>query len=200
MIGTIIPMVYGAPGQKRKSTNAVGHLVGAVFGASLLGAVLGSIGLVLSGVGPAFIGWLAVALVSLIYAAHELALVRLPVPEFHRQVPAAWRSSFSPRTAAGIYGLVLGAGVFTHITTATFYVACLSAVVLGDPILGATVLGAFGLGRGLPILLLVAGSRDMADAFWKYDRLAFTGVKWIHQANGQALALVGVYLLARSLP
>lgn len=198
MIGTIIPMVYGAPDHKRGPSIAAAHLVGAVVGASLLGAFLGSVGLALQGVGLRVNGLVVVAICSLVYATHELGAVRLPTPELHRQVPAHWRSSFSPPVAAGLYGLALGAGVVTHITTATFYVVCVAAVALGDPIVGAIVLGAFGFGRGLPVLLLSFGSRDIADAFRRSDRVARWDARWVHVANGQALCVVGAYLLALS--
>ncbi|MGH2675121.1 MAG: methylamine utilization protein MauF, partial [Actinomycetota bacterium] len=88
------------------------HLLGATLSAGALGAVLGGAGMVL-GAPWGVAGALAVAGVTALYGARELAGLPVPLPELRRQVPEWWRSAFSPGTAGFLYGLGLGVGFAT---------------------------------------------------------------------------------------
>jgi cytochrome c biogenesis protein CcdA len=194
MVGTIVPMVYGA--RKRSSRLAWIHLAGAILSASLFGTVLGGAGGLARQLTENRLGVLLVAVIALAYSAHELGLIRLPTPEFHRQVPAQWRWQYAPPLAALLYGLGLGVGVLTHITTTSLYVVLMLILVLANPGVGAVVLAAYGVGRGLPILIFSLISRDAVGAMEKHDRIVVRDPRFVHRANGTALALASLLLMS----
>jgi sulfite exporter TauE/SafE len=96
------------------------------------------------------------------------------------------------------YGVVLGAGVFTHIWTASFYVVVVWVALAGNPLAGAAALAVFGFARALPVLALGRRLGDIDQAFrmtWRLDDWA--GV--VHLANGVILAAVGGTLVSASV-
>jgi len=150
MVGTIIPIVYGA-GFRKAYGVVVAHSLGLLAGAAALGVALW---LAYSTVFASASLVTVAALVPLgaaAYGLHHLGLIRLPIPSLDKQVPARWRASRRPRLVAFVYGLGLGVGILTHVRTATFYFACLMAIMVGDAFLAAGVMAAYGLGRLVPL-------------------------------------------------
>lgn len=76
--------------------------------------------------------WVAgIAFLAFAYGLHELALIRLPMPQAQWQVPAYW-TRYGKATQAALYGAVLGAEVFTLIPYATFYILVLFDMTAGS--------------------------------------------------------------------
>src|SRR5437867_10124872 len=115
MVGTIIPVVHGDIHVCWRSAVLPLYAVSSTLAAGAAGASVATIGMVplrsLSRFGHE-VPTVLIGLMSLIYAAHELGFVRVPIPQIRRQVPARWRSS---RWMALKYGVALGAGIGTHI-------------------------------------------------------------------------------------
>lgn len=199
MVGTILPMVHGDRRRKRRPVAHWAHLTGAVIAGASVGALLGWFGSSLQSaqLGSAVLA--ATCAVALGYALHEAGLIKLPTPQRHSQVPIGWRSQYAPSVAAAMYGLGLGVGLLTHITTATFYVVCALCVASGSPLIGAITMGAYGLARGLPAVVLALVSRDLTDAFRMHDRFDRWGSRFVHVANGAALSFAGAYLATASI-
>lgn len=156
MVETIAPVVYG---NKRRYLTAVAlHTLFATLAASVLGLVLGAVGAV-SGAPWGRTGSAVVLIVAVVYSLLELA--GLPVPLFDRrkQVPEWWRTFYPRYVAASLYGAGLGIGYLTFLSHGTFVVVSALAVAAGDPLLGALVVGPFGLARGLSVLVS-ARTRD----------------------------------------
>ena len=149
MVETIAPVVYG---RRRDYRIAVALHAGAALVTSAgFGAALGLVGLLLGAPwGPG--GLVLVAALGVLYGLRELA--RLPVPLFDRkrQVPDWWRTFYSPRVAAALYGAGLGIGFLTFLRHGTFVVVSGLALVTGDPLIGALITAPFGLTRGLSAL------------------------------------------------
>jgi len=101
--------------------------------------------------------WAVLAILCLGYALHELLLIRLPVVPIRRQVPSALRVGFPLPQVALIYGVQLGAGILTRIVSPILYVLCVALLTLGNPVLGAIVMGCFGLVRTLANMAFAAG-------------------------------------------
>jgi cytochrome c biogenesis protein CcdA len=195
MVGTIIPVVYG---DRKNGSRILGfHITGYILGASLLGGILGSLGLLLnelaghegrSGV-TAIIGG-----ISLFLGAREFGLIAFPLPQIRWQVPAKWRSL--PLNAMPIiYGLVLGIGVTTRITMSTFHVVIVWAVLSGKPLLAAFVISGFGLGRAIPFIWITHGSETFRECFAVVERMDNL-LPLVHALNGLGLAFVGSCLLS----
>lgn len=188
MVQTITPAVHG--GRRLSYVGSVAlHALGATVSAAALGAVLGTAGAAL-GAPWGSVGLLVVAAVAALYALREAAGLPLPLPQLRRQVPEWWRSFFSPPIAALLYGLGLGVGFLTYLTFGTFVAVCAAAVASGDPLVGASALGLFGLARALSIL--VGGHRRELEAVARLEQLADGGLP--RAAN--AVALAGICGLA----
>jgi hypothetical protein len=78
----------------------------------------------------------------------DLGLVRMRLPEPARQVPRAWLAVFGPYRAGLFWGLDIGSGYSTMIRYSGLYVLGACLLFLGSPVLGAGVLGLYGLAHG----------------------------------------------------
>lgn len=155
MVQTITPVVHGGR-RSRWSVTVAFHALGAVVSAGAFGAALGTVGSLL-GAPWGTAGGLLVGGLALLYTARELFDLPIPIPDRRRQVPEWWRTTFSPRTAAFLYGLGLGIGFLTYLRFGTLVVVSAVAVGSGDPLAGAVVLAAFGLARGVSVAVVWAG-------------------------------------------
>jgi len=192
MVETITPVVYG--GRVRWAVALALHVVGATATAALFGAGLGVLGVFLEAPwGRA--GMAALAGVAVVYAFGELPRVTAAVPQLRRQVPDWWRSFFSWPIAATLYGAGLGIGFFTFLSHGTLVVVSFAALASGDPLLGAVVVGAFGLTRGLSAAR-GARVRTQEDSQGLIDHLAASPEGRRAIANGVATGVVAALAIA----
>lgn len=149
MVQTITPVVHG--GRRSRWVTSIGfHAVGAGISSGAFGAALGVVGSFL-GAPWGRDGVLLISGVALLYAAREAFGLPIPIPDRRRQVPEWWRSTFSPNGAALLYGLGLGVGFLTYVRHGTLVAVSTVALASGDPLVGAIVMAAFGLARGLSV-------------------------------------------------
>ena len=197
MVETIAPVVYEGK-RSRYYAAVVVFAIGAVAAAALVGLVAGTLGMIL-GAPWGTTGWVVVAVVALIYVSRETFSLPIPVPDRHQQVPLWWRSFYSPRMTAVLYGFGLGLGYLTYLSFGTYFVVTIAALVSGDPLLGAALCAPFGLGRALSVVLANrrAAAEDRASGIDRIDDLAST--RWPSTANAATLMLVGAVALAVSL-
>lgn len=194
MVGTILPVGY------REKGTLFWYSAGCLLGATACGAVLGFGGRLILGyllaLGSTHL-YIMISLVSLAFGAHELGLVRFPVPQFRYQVPRGWRRF--PDTFMGLsYGLVLGFGVFTRLPVSTFHLAALCAFCTCNPYTGAFIMTGFGLGRILPLVSIRTRSTHahMFKAYeewrgaWPLVRPINGIVLWLAAASFLALAVL----------
>lgn len=85
-------------------------------------------------------------------AAADTGLGSLHVPTIHRQVNQYWLTRYRPWVYGAGFGVQLGAGLSTVVITGLVYVTVATAAATASPLAGATVMGAFGLVRGLTLL------------------------------------------------
>lgn len=187
MIGTISPMVDGERATGRRAAAHWLHLGGAVIGGTLAGVMIGLIGTAL--LSPQ-LALAATFVLAGLYGLHELGMLQMPTPERQHQVPIAWRARLPARITATAYGLMLGAGFLTHITTTTYYVMWFTAVATGVPLWAAAVGATYGAARGVPPFMLAALSTRGSGSFGRYDRIIRGDGRVVHIANG--LVLVGM--------
>jgi hypothetical protein len=193
MVETISPVGYG--GRTRRWLAAVGlHALGATATAAAFGTSLGAVGALLHAPWGAA-GPIVIAVLAFAYAAREAFGLPLPVPAARRQVPDWWRSFFSWPVAALLYGAGLGIGFLTYLTNGGLVVVAGAALVSGRPAVGALVVGAFGLARGLsPLVAWPVRTNEAGTAL--VDRLAAADSRVWRLANAGALILVGGSALA----
>lgn len=165
MAGTVgIPVVHG---NRRSRRRLYYHLGGLAVGGGTLGLLLGSVRAVV--LGPArpwnrapLAAGLAAAL-ALAYSARQLGFWRVPMPQLKRQVPARWRMRTSRHTAF-LYGLGLGLGILTHITSPAIYVAIGWTIVAGEAIIGLIVFASYGVARGVPLAWLALRAANAEES------------------------------------
>jgi hypothetical protein len=188
MVETIAPVVHGGGRGKWGAAVAV-HAVGAVVGASALGAGLGLLGRTL-GAPWGVVGLWAAAGVALVYAARELLGLAVPIPDGKRQVPEWWRTFFGPLTSSFLYGVGLGVGFLTYLRHGTLVAVAALAVATGEPAMGAALLLPFGLARGVtPLVARRARTSETAAAMMaRLDGWAMSSVPRV--VNGVALVLL----------
>ncbi|MDQ1726142.1 MAG: hypothetical protein QOK14_187 [Frankiaceae bacterium] len=159
MLSSITPL--GERGRaQRYAVTVVAYVVASVAGGTATGAVLGSAG-----------GLLHLSLrTSLFAAAFVLAMAALVdgrlsrrvLPLGHRQVDERWLGSYRGWVYGAGFGVQLGSGAVTIVTTALVPAAGALALLTGSPASGALVGAAFGAARSLP-LLAARGVRSPAE-------------------------------------
>lgn len=187
MVGTILPVVYGARDRGHRSLAHWVHALASVFGAALFGFALGSLGQA-TRITPET-AYAVTFSVAAGYVLRSLGLLRLPAPERSKQVPASWRAKLSPSAMASSYGAALGIGVLTHIWALSVYPILVWVTLGSNPIASALAWSAFGLGRALRVILIERRTQNVAQAF------AISGglERWsllVRVADGLILSLV----------
>ena len=195
MVETIAPVVYEG---KRSRYYAALTLfaIGATLAAGLVGLIAGALGM-LAQAPWGTTGWIVIAIAALIYALREIFELPIPVPDRHRQVPLWWRSFYSQRVTAVLYGFGLGIGYLTYLSFGTYFVVTIAAFVGGDPLVGAALCAPFGLGRALSVIAANRGlDKDLPSGIDRVDDLAQSRVPRLVTAamllgvSAAALALI----------
>ena len=170
MLSSITPL--GERGRNNRwSLTVTAFVIGATGSGLLVGAAAGALGSLLD-LGDAQ-RLLIAAAAALIALAIELRLAGLRLPTIRRQVNENWLQRYRGWVYGVGFGLQLGSGFATIITTAAvplaFAFACLSGTVAG----GAAIGGAFGLVRGL-MILPARRVRDTEGLVTLHGRIAST--------------------------
>lgn len=153
MLSTITPMAEQARGH-RYGVTAAWFVAGATVGGATLGLGAAALAAGVGALAPsdaAVLGTAAViaALASLVDAG---AFGRRP-PFFKRQVDDAWLSTYRAWVYGAGFGWQIGVGLATYIMTAGVVLTVALAVLSGSPLAAFAVCVAFGLSRGLVVLL-----------------------------------------------
>ena len=147
MLASITPL--GERGRSNRwATTVAAHIAAAGAASAAQGLLLGAVGDVLRMGTTVGMGVLAAAVAG----AVVLDLVGARRPGLHRQVAEGWLDQYRGWVYGAGFGLQLGLGWATIVTTWLVWAALLGMVVAGSPGAGAIVGLAFGLGRGLPVL------------------------------------------------
>ena len=153
MLSSISPLGERARANRWWVTTTA-YLIGSLIGGIALGLLAGTLGLAIPD------RWHAAALVVggvalLVGLVLDVRLgARGSVPSWQRQVDEAWIGRYRGWVYGGGFGVQLGFGHVTIVTSTTTYAVVLLAALTGSPGLGAVVGGVFGLTRALPSLLL----------------------------------------------
>nr|MBA3728461.1 hypothetical protein [Actinomycetota bacterium] len=170
----------------------IAHAAAATLAGALTGLAVGSVGGLLPLEWPDRL--LVLALVTVSYGAMELGLVRLPLPQSGRQVPAQWRYRYPPMVTAALYGALLGPGVGTRVADAGYVVILAGAALLGDAVTGTAILGTYGAARGLSAVILANAGPEGSPGpvLWGLDR----GPVWRALSTALTFAVLGAAVAA----
>ena len=138
---------------------------------------------------------LAAALVALV-SDTGVAGVRLPV--HYRQVNERWLDAYRPWVYGAGFGFQIGTGVATYITTAAVYLFAVLAALPGEPWVALALGGAFGLLRGLAVVLTrrVTSPRELLA----FHRRFAAGLPWADRAVRASTAVVVLVLALAAGP
>lgn len=198
MLSTITPIGERAKGHRYGAT-CTWFVLGATVGGLALGGVAGLLAAVVGAVDPspvatASVG-LAAALVALV-SDTGLAGVRLPV--HYRQVNERWLDAYRPWVYGAGFGLQIGCGVATYITTAGVYLLVVLGALSGSPVAALAVGAAFGLVRGVAVTRTrrVVTPRDLRE----FHRHFATRLPWAQRAVSAAVSVVVVVSAVAAWP
>jgi sulfite exporter TauE/SafE len=150
MLTSITPL--GERGRMRRWTATTAwYITGSTVGGALLGAAAGGLGAALARTGlSTFVAGLLAAAACLAATVSDSRGVR--PPSWRRQVDENWLGRYRGWVIGGGFGLQLGVGVATIVSTAALYAAVLLAL-LTESFWGGLAVGlTFGLARALPLL------------------------------------------------
>ena len=198
MILVILPLGKEASEVRQWLVRVAMYTAASTVGAGLLSLLLGLVGSGLHALLPAVTyGWVTAifGVVALVFALKELNIIKLPAPQIGWQVPKSWMrdSRLFGNTA---YGVVLGAGIFTYIPFASFYLLLAWEMAAGAVSLRAALaLGmSYGFVRGLLAVMggisMLRGEYPLPLSNWLIAHLG-----WWHAINGLVLVFVGSFLL-----
>src|SRR4051794_3985188 len=165
MLASITPLGERGRGASWRRT-VTAYVVASTAGGAAIGTVLGALGMALHVQGRQ---WTLVAagLLALVAATLDLA-DRLPT--VRRQVDETWMTRYRDWVYGAGFGLQLGVGAMTIVTSASLYLTWVVELLTGDPLLGAVVGAVFGLSRAAPLL----GTAHIATA----ERLRGAHRRW----------------------
>lgn len=129
--------------------SAVLHVVGGATGGAALGLVLAPLALIRW---PSFVSSI-VGVMLVLAALGDLGVTRTIYPSTHRQVPERWRKMLPPDVVFFLYGVGLGAALFTRIRSVALFAGSAFAVVSGEPLAVIAVSAAFGLARSMTVVV-----------------------------------------------
>ena len=156
MLGSITPL--GERGRNRRwGITVTTYVIGSVFGGVAIAGALGWLGTVI-GLGELSVavrlGVLAAAVV--IGIVFDLHLGGLRLPTIHRQVNEDWMVRYRSWVYGLGFGVQLGLGIVTIVTTSAIYAMLVAATLSGSAAAGALIGGVFGFVRA-SIVFTVAG-------------------------------------------
>ncbi|MDQ3344102.1 MAG: hypothetical protein M3425_00075 [Actinomycetota bacterium] len=153
MLSSITPL--GERGRNRTwGATAALYVLGSVLGGATLGGLLGGLGATVAQLwwpGP---GWLALLVAAACLLAVACDLGGLGLPTIHRQVNEDWLHRYRGWVIGLGFGVQLGLGVVTIVTTAAVYLTFALALLTASVTAGLAIGGTFGLVRALPVLAL----------------------------------------------
>ena len=155
MLASIVP--FGERARHRSwAVTATAYVAGCLVGGGLLGAAAGLAGRAMVGLGalPPRPVPLVVAAACLVGAAVDVLAARRPLPGARRQVNEDWLNRYRGWVCGVGFGVQLGLGVVTIVTSATVYLVFVLSLLSASALAGAVLGAAFGLARGVPILLM----------------------------------------------
>lgn len=171
-------------------------VLGHVTGGTCMGSAVGALGALLPGswFAPATAG---LSMLCVALAMHEFGVVRLPMPQLHRQVQRDWMRSKHWNLVAFGYGMQLGCAIATRIPSTTAYAVMGFAFLSGAWRKGALIMGVFGLFRSwAPVF--IGPHVTSPDGSLHYAMLFNANEARIKTLAGTALLTAAILIIATS--
>jgi hypothetical protein len=145
----------------RFGVTATAFAIGSATGGALLGTLLGAAGWPIAHMLGSNRALAVVAAAGAAGLAADTRLGRLRLPTIRRQVDERWLRIYRGWAYGAGFGLQLGAGLVTIVTSSAVYLTFLAAALAGGPAAGGLIGLAFGVARAWT---LVPASRVRSPA------------------------------------
>jgi sulfite exporter TauE/SafE len=173
MLSSISPL-----GERARATRwgltVTAYVLGSLLGGAVLGALAGAVGSALPDrwLASPVAAWVVVALL-LLGLAVDLRSGEQGPPSWRRQVDEAWLTRYRGWVYGLGFGVQLGLGVVTIVTSSTVYATVVLAALSGSTPGGALLGLVFGGVRALPVLALrrVDDRTELHRVFARLERL-----------------------------
>jgi hypothetical protein len=153
MLSTLTPLGERSRGHRYPVTVAW-FVTGAVLGGLTLGGLAAGVAVAVAAWSPpARTTALIVVLASLVTIGSDLRVGGIGLPRIPRQVNEVWTGRYRGWAYASAFGWQIGVGLTTYVMTAAVYLTVLLAALTGQPAVALGVGVAFGLVRGLAVLV-----------------------------------------------
>jgi len=151
MLSSITPL--GERGRNNRFAVAAAFFVaGSLLGGAAIGALAGGLGAWFVPDAPTVVAAVIAAL-ALVGAALDARFVGTRLPTITRQVDERWLQKYRGWVYGFGFGVQLGTGVATIITSAAVYVMLIAALLSRSVVAGVAIGVTFGIVRGASILL-----------------------------------------------
>jgi hypothetical protein len=137
--------------------------VGLVAGGLLTATGLAVLGAPVQALLPPAARWALVGAAGLTLASRAVGVVRFPLPENRRLVPETVFLS-GPRWSAVQFGVEMGSGVRTYVTSAVPYLLAVAVLCVASPLQAWAAGAGFAAGR---VLMTVASAHRQDPATWR---------------------------------
>jgi hypothetical protein len=156
------PLVQGGYRKTSYPAALFAHTLGAVVAGVGFGLLLGFIGTSAVPRTPEEVRGVAVGVLGLVGGLGQLSVLPLRAPQVPRQTVKQWRELLGPVGAPLAWGIDLGSGLTTYVVHAGYWVLPLAALLQGSVLYGGLILGLFGLGRALTVVIASLAARESA--------------------------------------
>lgn len=192
MLSSLNPIGEASRGNRYWLT-AVWYVTGAAVGGALLGGGCAlAAGALRSAHAPGT--WLEISALTgaVVALASDSPAVPFALPVHPRQVDERWLTTYRRWIYAGGFGLQIGAGFATYIMSAAVYLTALLAIMTGSPGEAALVGVAFGVVRGLCVLVTahVRSPEQLRALVARVDRSADWSMQCVRLVEATAVAVL----------
>ena len=190
MLTSITPL--GERGRRRRwGATTAWYLIGSLLGGAAVGALAGLLAAGLGSLAPEATAVLWLGAAACLAAALSDAMGLRPL-SWRRQVDETWLGRYRGWVVGGGFGVQLGFGLMTIVTSASVYAALFLAVLSGSFWAGLAIGATFGLLRALP--LLTVRSVRSNEALAQLHRRVTSLAPVFQQATVGVLGTAGVAL------
>ncbi len=196
MLGSMNPLVQRAR-NGRWWVTMISFIFSCVAAGGVVGALLGAFGQQIqaaTGYPTTGDAVLLLTLAAAVGAIVDSGFLRVPLPTPSRQVDEIWRYRYRNWIYAAGYGVQIGSGIATIVTTAAVYATLLAAFLTASATAGLLLGGLFGLFRSISVVS-VAHVKTSYEVEVMSERIA----RWDRPSKMAAVAgqtVVAVVLVA----
>jgi hypothetical protein len=188
MLGSITPLGERGRGSRWWLT-VTAYVAGSLAAGIATGAALGWITATITAFAPAARLALLGSLI-VVGLAFDVGVFGTRLPSVRRQVDERWRTRYRGWVWGLGFGVQLGVGALTIVTTSTVYATWAAATLSGGAVAGASIGAAFGLARALPVFAVARVRRP--DQLLRVDAVLGRLAAPARRASSAVVAILAV--------